>query len=305
VTATRKDGTQFPAALSISMIIIEGQPLFISILSDATEQREKERQLMSALQQAQQGQRDAAAAQRAAEQSAKAKAEFLSTISREIRGPASSIAGFANLLCDSGLSFEQQEAARAITRTTEAMTFLLNNAADFARIEAGELSLERAPFSLKKAMRELVDAQGPTAGRKGLVLNLEFRNDTPDQVIGDPSRIAQVVGNILDNAVASTEGGYITLLVSAHRQETAGNRMFSFSVEDTRHTRPVKAPDPRYRTQLVNEPSGKRSGEGLMMSITRKLVALMGGDISFISLADAGTVVTATMPLGVAPERAA
>ena len=136
---------------------------------------------------------DANKAHEAADAANSAKSEFLATMSHEIRAPMNSVIGFAELLCGSPLNDDQRQWASYIQSSGSSLLNLINDILDFSKIEAGKFDLEFIPFSIRRALDEVVNGFTPTAKQKGLNIQLIASDALPEKVIGDPTRLKQVL----------------------------------------------------------------------------------------------------------------
>jgi PAS domain S-box-containing protein len=237
-------------------------------------------------------------ARREAEAATAAKAAFLANMSHEIRTPLNGVMGFAELLLSAGLPPEQQRHATLIFESAQALLKLLNDILDVSKIDAGQLEVAVEPFDLGHQLRQCVRLMTSTAQKKKLELSLIVDPDLPQHILGDGLRIRQVVLNLLGNAVKFTDRGSVTVEAVPVTHPDGAQRL-RISVADTG----VGIPEARQKSvfeefvQADASISRRFGGSGLGLSISRKLVALMGGEMALESEEGAGTRVTVTIPL--------
>ncbi|AIF49315.1 hybrid sensor histidine kinase/response regulator [Dyella japonica] len=231
-----------------------------------------------------------------AEQASAAKTQFLATLSHEIRTPMTGVMGMAELLLSTPLSRTQRDYAEAMQRSGGMLLKLVNDALDLARIEAGKLDLEVAPFDPRALIDDIVHLEQGQARAKGLRFELDLPRDLPPRMIGDALRIRQVLLNLANNALKFTERGGVTLRV---RRVDEGLR---FSIIDTGPGIPEASQTRLFqRFEQVTGPQ-RRAGSGLGLAICRELVAMMGGSIELESKVAFGSTFHVRLPLPVAQE---
>ncbi len=216
------------------------------------------------------------------------KSAFLANMSHELRTPLNAILGFSNLLRDRGASEEQRHDLDIINRSGEHLLGLINDVLDVAKIEAGRSKLEATPCDLGKLIEDARDMVEPRAMQKGLALRVE-RPEAPLFVRTDPSRLRQVLINLLNNAVKFTDRGSVTLRMKAAPAVGMGEVLLTFEVEDTGEG--IAAGDrAAIFDAFVQASAAKRhEGAGLGLTISRQIIELMGGTIQVESVHGQGS----------------
>jgi signal transduction histidine kinase/ligand-binding sensor domain-containing protein/CheY-like chemotaxis protein len=226
-----------------------------------------------------------------AEAASAAKTQFLATLSHEIRTPMTGVMGMAELLLSTPLNPLQHDYTMAMQRSGEMLLKLLNDALDLARIEAGRLELEPAPFDPRQLVDEVAQLEQGLAYAKGLRFVLELADDLPERVVGDAVRIKQVLLNLANNALKFTEQGRVTLRV---RRISSG---LLFSVSDTGPGIPEASQARLFQRFEQEEGPQRRAGSGLGLAICRELVDMMGGSIELESRLAHGSTFHVRLPL--------
>jgi len=236
----------------------------------------------------------------AAEMATKVKSQFLANMSHELRTPMTGVLGMLDLTLEGPLAAEQREFIEKAHASALALIRILNDILDLSKLEAGKLLLDEKPFSLRNFVETTFNLLLPAAMNKGLDLDFTVADDVPETLIGDQTRLNQILMNLAGNAVKFTEKGKVELRIAAGGNAPGGRREVTFTVVDTGIGIPDDKRDLLFRVFSQVDASHSRiyGGTGLGLAISKEIVELMGGTIDFTSDEGKGSVFFFTIPLG-------
>jgi PAS domain S-box-containing protein len=225
-----------------------------------------------------------------AEQSLKAKEHFLSVMSHEIRTPLNAVVGLSNLLMAEKHSEDQKEYLDGLKYSTDNLLSVINDVLDFSKIESNKIHLENIDFNLTNLLKRVQEITRVAAIKKGLDIDLTVDSTIPKYVKGDPVRLNQVLVNLVSNAIKFTEKGTIELIIY-NRKESDSNVEIQFVIKDTGIGISSKQINYIFEpfTQASSETTRKYGGSGLGLTISKKLINLMGGKIKVDSKINRGS----------------
>ncbi len=269
----RKDGRPVHLEYTVRNIIVDGRIQVLSIIRDVTEKKKAEEQLNRERQRAE-----------SAEIAKKVGEQFLANMSHEIRTPMNAIIGFTDIIMNTQLTPEQQQYLEAIRMSGENLLVIINDILDFSRMRSGKIPIEKRGFKLSRVVSMCVELMHPKADEKGISISYHIDENIPDELVGDATRLNQVLLNLSANAIKFTSKGEVTLKVKV-LSETKDDVALEFAVNDTG----IGIPKDKLAlifeafTQAEKDTARRYGGTGLGLAIVKQLAELQGGSVDVTS----------------------
>jgi len=294
-----KSGEELPVEMSLSSVMLNNEWHAIAVIRDITERKRIEQELLGYSAALESANKSLAASNEAAEAATEAKSQFLANMSHEIRTPLTAILGFADVLLDSVDKQQDIEAANTIKRNSQNLLGIINDILDLSKIEAHKLEMEFIDCAPTGIVADVASLMRVRSDAKHLPLEVDFRGPIPAAIRSDPTRLRQILVNLLGNAIKFTETGSIRLTTRLVQQAGEPPRLM-FSVIDTGRGMTEQEIGRLFQPFVQGDMSTSREygGSGLGLAISKRLAAALGGDITVTSIRGKGSTFCATVDTG-------
>jgi PAS domain S-box-containing protein len=279
----RQDGSVFLAEIAMHAMQLEGKPVIQAIMRDVSERRAAEAAKE--------------AAREAALQMARAKSEFVANVSHEIRTPMHGILGMSGLLLKTPLDGRQREYITTLKSSAESLLTIINDILDFSKIEAGKMAVEHVAFSPVRLVQSVVSLFQARALEKNLTLKLTLPDAPPDALLGDPTRIRQILLNLVDNAIKFTHQGEVELCATFVKVNDEIDCQFAVRDSGIGMSSKTQAGLFQAFSQADSSTTRRYGGTGLGLAVSSQLAELMGGQLTVESTSGKGSCFTLSLML--------
>ncbi|PKQ61822.1 hypothetical protein BZG02_14440 [Labilibaculum filiforme] len=275
----KENGSEFPVEIALNTVpLMEGTVSFV-VLNDLSERKRVEQELIIAKEKA--------------ENATLVKAQFLSTMSHEIRTPMNAVIGVTHLLSEDNPREDQIQNINILKLSADNLMALINDILDFSKIEAGRVTVEAVEFNFRNLIQNIASVFIPRSREKGLDFIVDIDPKIPVNLIGDPTRISQILNNLCGNAIKFTDKGNVQIVVS-YQERYADKLKVKFEIKDTGIGIPEHKQDEIFQSfsQADSNTTRLYGGTGLGLTISKKLIEIMGGSIDVKSDLEFGTTFT-------------